>query len=95
MAIDAYSAAPSAWHHLTALRGDLIHKLQMNQKLPERSKLEERLAAVEEQLLDTPSPDLEAIALKLRLLWSAELHAHDEASRRKLALLTDLDRLTP
>jgi hypothetical protein len=80
------------WNYLVAERDEIINTLNHNQAL--NPQLDERLAAVEEQLLQLPAPDLTGVTTKLELLWQTELHGLDQGSQQKLAILADLRRLT-
>lgn len=87
MATQPDNTAHAVWTTALAHRDELIHNLDQN------PALDERLAAVEERLLDLAAPDLAGVLLKLELLWDGQLHGQDQDSEHKLAVLADLRRL--
>lgn len=93
MADTPSTTAEAVWTTTAAHRAEIIHNLQQNHNPSQSRELEDRLAAVEERLLDLDAPDLEGVALKLNLLWDSQLHGQDQDSERKLAVLADLRRL--
>lgn len=82
-----------AWHPTLALREELIHSLADNPSDPR--SIENRLAAVEETLLDMRAPDFDGVLLKLQILWNGRLDDHDDEARRKRRVIGDLDDLKP
>lgn len=91
MADESPSTATAVWTTTLAERDNLIHNLNHNPSLT--PELERKLAEIEEQLLDVAAPNLPGVAIKLRLLWEAQLHGLDDESRRKQLILSDIERL--
>lgn len=77
------------WHHLMAERSNLTEALSG----PDHRKVEESLAAIEEQLLDAVAPYLPDVLLKLELLWAHKLDGDDSESRHRRCIVEDLRRL--
>lgn len=90
MADTPTSSAPRLWASATSHINDL-HQ-QLGSATGKRRALEDRLAAVEDYLLDLQAPDLAGVIRKLELLWSAQLHGQDRTSKHKLMILDDLRR---
>jgi hypothetical protein len=91
MANKPATTATAVWNTALAQREEIIHNL--NQNPGQNRQLEDRLVAVEEQILELAAPDLAAVALKLKLLWEAQLEGLDDESRQKRLVLSDIQRL--
>lgn len=92
MADQPTSSAPCTW--ASAINTiDTLHQ-QLGSAPDNRRALEDRLAAVEEDLLDLQAPDLAGAIRKLELLWDGQLHGLDRNSDHKLMVLDDLRRHT-
>lgn len=88
MADQPSNTALSVWHRLVSIRDELIHNLSKN-PAPDTAT-QDRLAAIEEQILRIKAPDLRGTILKLELLWSVRLHEHDQDSRNRVTILAEL-----
>lgn len=87
MADKPTTTARAVWDAALEARTRIVH----NQAPTPR--LEERLAALEEQLLALPAPDLAGVTTKLEMLWQGDLHGRDADSVHKLLVLDDIRRL--
>lgn len=72
--------------------------LRLTQKLGqaqphERDALERQIAAVQEDLLDTPAPHATAVLRKFELLFEGDLHGLDRASEERRLILEDFENL--
>jgi hypothetical protein len=59
----------------------------------ERDEVEREIAALQDELLDTPAPSLSAVLQKLLILWDAEMHGLDQNSEERRLLIEDLEGL--
>ncbi|WP_067677094.1 hypothetical protein [Tsuneonella dongtanensis] len=70
----------------------------LNQRLDqvpphEVDQIERQIAAIHDDLLDTPAPHLAAVAAKLNMLWEAKMHGLDKESEERRLILEDLEGL--
>lgn len=84
------STADGAWHHLVATRRDLIAARSGSSLRDD----EERVAAIEEQILESSAPDLAGLQLKLELLWAYQLDGEGGEARHRRMIVNDLRRLS-
>lgn len=59
----------------------------------EQPDAENRLAKVENQLLDGHAPDIEGVILKLTVLWENIIDQHSLAAEQHLRVIGDLRRI--
>jgi hypothetical protein len=78
----------STFDHLTALN----HRLDQA-PAHERDAIESEIAALQDELLDTPAPSLKAVMLKLEILFEGEMHGLDQSSEERRLILEDLHDL--
>ncbi|AKM10995.1 hypothetical protein [Croceicoccus naphthovorans] len=87
MAVEPSNTASAVWHHLVALRDEIIHTLETE---PREPATEQRLAAIEQQILETDAPSLGEVAFKLGLLWGEPLNGDDPQGRAQASILRDV-----
>lgn len=92
MAVDANSAPTAAWNTLFAQYQNLNQRL-IEAPAHKRDALEREIADVEDNLLDSPAPNLIAVMHKLGMMWSADMLGIDQASEEKRLILEDLEGL--
>jgi hypothetical protein len=59
----------------------------------ERDAVEREIAALHDDLLDTPAPTLTAVRQKLEMIWEGEMHGLDQASEERRLVIEDLEGL--
>jgi hypothetical protein len=78
----------SKFDHLTALN-QTVDQVPAN----ERDQVEREIAALQDELLDTPAPTLTAVRQKLEMIWDGQLHGLDQNSEERRLLIEDLEGL--
>jgi hypothetical protein len=92
MAANANSARTSVWN--TAHEEYIRLTRQLAECPPhDRDGLERRIAAQQEDLLDTPAPTLTALHAKLEILFEGQMNGLDAESEAKRLMLEDLNDL--
>jgi hypothetical protein len=59
----------------------------------EREEVQRELAALQDDLLDTPAPTVTAVQQKLEILWEGKMHGLDQDSEERRLILEDLEGL--
>ena len=59
----------------------------------ERDEVEREIAALQDELLDTPAPTLTAVRQKLEMIWEAKMDGLDQDSEERRLILEDLEGL--
>ena len=93
MAEAADTTAAAVWTTTLNTRAEIVNDLNQNPSPSQTQELEDRLAAVDNRLLQLDAPDVQGVTLKLELLWEASLDGEDNESRQKRSILADLRRL--
>ncbi|MBO9518479.1 MAG: hypothetical protein J7493_10455 [Porphyrobacter sp.] len=92
MANQAHSARATAWESTFAK----YNELSLSQHQAPRQELDEierEIAALQDELLDTPAPSFSAVAAKLTILWDGQMHGLDQDSEERRLILEDLESL--
>lgn len=93
MADQAHIPTRQHWASLNAIHSELIHQFESGER-DDLQAIEERIAAVEEAMLMSVAPDIDAVIMKIQFLWGGELHGEDDDSLTKLRILRELVSLT-
>lgn len=59
----------------------------------ERDAVEREIAALQDDLLETPAPDLTAVQRKLEMMWEGLMNGLDRDSEERRLVLEDLEGL--
>jgi hypothetical protein len=92
MAENAHTARATAWN---TAHNEYLALTQKLAKCPpeERDTLERVLAAQEEDLLDTPAASLDAVRVKLEILFDGQMIGLDAESEARRLVLEDVHNL--
>lgn len=86
------TAQAFAWE-TTFSRLDELNLYLTHAPAHEQDAVQREIAALQDELLDTPAPSITAVLQKLGLIWEGELHGLDQGSRERCLVLDDLASL--
>jgi hypothetical protein len=92
MAENAHTARATAWNTTYNQLLNLTAKLEKCQ-LHERDALERAIAAQEEHLLDTPAASLDAVRVKLEILFDGQMTGLDAESEARRLVVEDVHNI--
>lgn len=81
------------WDDWATKRAALEDKHQVKERTAEADQVAQIAYELEDQLMEMPAPDLEALLHKVTIAWGEKCDRGDPLQEHKLAILADLKRL--